>query len=253
MSIRITALEGVPEIVPGQALDEVLAVALEQNGVTLGNRDAIVFCQKVVSKSEDRYVDLASVTPGGRARELAAICGKDARLVELVLSQSSEVLRCVNNVLIVRHLLGFVVANAAIDQSNIPGGGDRALLLPEFPDRSAASLRSAIERRLGAQVGVLITDSFGRAWRTGVCGVAIGCAGLHAIIDERGRLDRFGRTLRVTQIAVADQLAAAAVMAMGEADEGRPIVVVSGLPTHYFDGDTPASALIRPLEQNLFN
>lgn len=251
-SICVTALEGVPEITPGRELDEVLALALQHNDITLAENDAVVFCQKVVSKSENRYVELASIAPGSRALELAAICGKDARLVELVLSQSAEVVRCVKDVLIVRHQLGFVVANAAIDQSNIPGGGERALLLPEHPDRSAANIRADIQRRLGVKVGVLISDSFGRPWRIGVSGVGIGCAGMRAVIDERGRTDRFGRELQVTQIAVADQLAAAAVMAMGEADEGRPIVVVSGLPSRYFDNDLPAAALVRPREQDLF-
>jgi len=250
--ISMNALEGVPEIAPGQALAGVLADALQQNGVTLKANDCIVFCQKIVSKSENRYVDLASVTPGARARELAAICGKDERLVELVLSQASEVVRCVKDVLIVRHKLGFVVANAAIDQSNIPGGGERALLLPENPDASGARLRAEIRQALGVDVAVLISDSFGRPWRIGVCGVGIGSAGLRAVIDERGRNDRFGRPLQVTQIAVADQLAAAAVMAMGEADEGRPIIVVSGLPPRYFAGDIPAAALIRPLREDLF-
>lgn len=252
VSIRITALEGVPEIAPGQALDDVLAVALKRNDIVLQDNDAVVFCQKVVSKSENRYVDLATITPGARAQELAAICGKDVRLVELVLSQASEVVRCIKDVLIVRHKLGYVVANAAIDQSNIPGGGERALLLPENPDASAARIRDAIKQRLGAKVGVLISDSFGRPWRIGVSGVGIGCAGLRAVIDERGRKDRFGRELQVTQIAVADQLAAAAVMAMGEADEGRPMVVVSGLPVRYFDNDIPASALIRATREDLF-
>ena len=251
-SIRITALEGVPEIVPGQSLAEVLATALKQNGITLANNDAVVFCQKIVSKSENRYVELATITPSARARELAAISGKDARLVELVLSQSTDVVRCIKDVLIVRHKLGFVVANAAIDQSNIPGGGERALLLPEHPDQSAASIRTAIQKRLGVNVGVLISDSFGRPWRIGVSGVGIGCAGLRAVIDERGRKDRFGRELQVTQIAVADQLAAAAVMAMGEADEGRPMVVVQGLPARYFEDDIPASALVRSTSEDLF-
>ena len=158
VSIRITAFEGVPEIAPGQALDEVLAAALKQNDLALKDNDAVVFCQKVVSKSENRYVDLASITPSERAKELAAICCKDVRLVELVLNQSTEVVRCIKDVLIVRHQLGYVVANAAIDQSNIPGGGERALLLPENPDASAARIRAAIKQRLGVNVGVLISD-----------------------------------------------------------------------------------------------
>ena len=255
VSIRITALEGVPEIAPGQALDEILAQALQPNGITLQDNDVVVCCQKIVSKSEHRYVDLASITPSARAQELAAICGKDVRLVELVLRESTEVVRCIKDVLIVRHKLGFVVANAAIDQSNIShaaGGGERALLLPENPDASATKIRAAIKQRLGVDVGVLISDSFGRPWRIGVSGVGIGCAGLRAVIDERGRKDRFGRELQVTQIAVADQLAAAAVTAMGEADEGRPMVVISGLPARYFENDVPAAALVRPLNEDLF-
>ena len=126
------------------------------------------------------------------------------------------------------------------------------MLLPEHPDQSAASIRAAIQKRLGVNVGVLISDSFGRPWRIGVSGVGIGCAGLRAVIDERGRKDRFGRELQVTQIAVADQLAAAAVMAMGEADEGRPMVVVQGLPARYFEDDIPASALVRSTSEDLF-
>ena len=140
-----------------------------------------------------------------------------------------QVVRCAKDVLIVRHRLGFVVANAGVDQSNIESAGSRVLLLPEDPDRSAAGIRDAIAEQLGVRIGVLITDSFGRAWRLGVCGTCIGCAGLVPLADARGRPDRFGRPLRVTQIAVADAIAAAAALAMGEADEGRPIVVVSGV------------------------
>ncbi len=209
-------------------------------------------CQKIVSKAENRFVELDTVEPGARAVELAQRCGKDPRFVEIVLQQSTHVVRCVKDVLIVQHRLGFVVANAGVDQSNIEGGGSRVLLLPEDPDRSAARMRDAIARQLGVRVGVLITDSFGRPWRLGVCGTCIGCAGLVPLADVRGRPDRFGRPLRVTQIAVADQLAAAATLVMGEADEGRPIVLVSGVPPEFMAGEAPAADLVRPIDTDLF-
>lgn len=249
--MTLTALEGVPEIRPGDALDAILATALERNGLALADRDVVAFCQKIVSKAENRFVELDAIEPSTRALELAGLCGKDARFVEVVLRESTDLVRCAKDVLIVRHRLGFVVANAGVDQSNIDGGG-RALLLPEDPDRSATRLREAIAQRLSVQVAVLITDSFGRPWRMGVCGTCIGCAGLLALADMRGRPDRFGRPLRVTQIAVADELAAAAALAMGEADEGRPIVVISGVAPEFFVAGTPAARLVRPIESDLF-
>ena len=248
----LTALEGVPEIQPGQALDRVLLTALEHNGVRLADGDVVAMCQKIVSKAENRFVELDTIEPGARAVELAQRCAKDPRFVEIVLQQSTHVVRCVKDVLIVQHRLGFVVANAGVDQSNIEGGGSRVLLLPEDPDRSAARMRDAIARQLGVRVGVLITDSFGRPWRLGVCGTCIGCAGLVPLADVRGNPDRFGRPLRVTQIAVADQLAAAATLVMGEADEGRPIVLVSGIPPEFLAGEAPAADLVRPIDADLF-
>lgn len=251
-SLSFTALDGVPEIRPGDSLVDTLAAALGNSDRRLAEGDVVVFCQKVVSKSENRYVALEEVTPSAQAQELASICGKDPRLVELVLRESTAVVRCIKDVLIVRHRLGHVVANAAIDQSNIPGEGTHALLLPEDPDASAASLRHEICRRWGVKVGVIITDSFGRAWRMGVTGVCIGCAGFTSLMDERGRCDRFGRRLLVTQIAVADELAAAAALVMGEADEGRPMALISGLHPRYFEADMGAAALIRPPHLDLF-
>jgi len=250
--MRLTALEVVPEIRPGDSLAAVLLTALEQNLVTLADGDVIALCQKIVSKAEDRFVVLDTVVPSTRADELAKSCNKDPRFVEVVLRQSSQVVRCAKDVLIVRHHLGFVVANAGVDQSNIESAGSRVLLLPEDPDRSAAGIRDAIAARLGVHVGVLITDSFGRAWRLGVCGICIGCAGLVPLVDARGRPDRFGRPLRVTQIAVADAIAAAAALAMGEADEGRPIVVVSGIAAEFLADGAPATHLVRPVEADLF-
>jgi len=251
-TLRLTALEGVPEIHPGDGLDAVLATALEQNRVLLADGDVVAVCQKIVSKAEDRFVALDTIVPSASAIELAQRCERDPRFVEVVLRQSTQVVRCVKDVLIVRHRLGFVVANAGVDQSNIEGAGSRVLLLPEDPDGSATRMRDAIAARLGVHVGVLITDSFGRPWRMGVCGTCIGCAGVVPLADARGRLDRFGRPLRVTQIAVADAIAAAAALAMGEADEGRPIVIVSGVAPELLGSGARASQLIRPAEADLF-
>jgi len=205
-----------------------------------------------VSKAENRYVDLASVEPRSEAHALALRCHKDPRLVELVLRESSEVLRVAPNVLIVRHHLGFVVANAAIDQSNLPEEGERALLLPADPDASADALRLRLEQLCRVKMGVLISDSFGRAWRMGVCGVCVGCSGLEPLVDLRGTLDRSGRPLQVTQIAVADQLCATATLVCGEAAEGRPMVIVRGLPAAYLASTRGARELVRPLDQDLF-
>jgi coenzyme F420-0:L-glutamate ligase / coenzyme F420-1:gamma-L-glutamate ligase len=251
-ALTLTTLAGIPEIVPRQPLAEVIVAALRADDLSVREHDVFAICQKIVSKSENRYVELAQVTPSTRAQELAAICQKDARLVELVLRESSAVLRCVKDVLIVRHRLGFVVANAGIDQSNISRADERALLLPEDPDASAARLCAALAAQFGVRIGVVITDSFGRAWRLGVCGTCIGCAGLAALRDMRGRADRFGRALRVTQIAVADEIAAAATLVMGEADEGTPVVLVSGVPAEHFVEDTAAARLVRAPKDDLF-
>ena len=251
-TLTFTALNGIGEILPGQLIADVIFDSLGANEISQNDGHVFVICQKIVSKSENCYVELATIAPSERARDLAKICDKDPRLVELVLRESSAVLRCVKDVLIVRHRLGFIVANAGIDQSNIPDAETRALLLPENPDASAVALRETLEQRFGARIGVIISDSFGRPWRMGVCGTAIGCAGINPLVDLRGKPDRFGRTLRVTQVAVADELAAAATLVMGEADEGRPIVLVSGVPQQYFSGTGSAAQLQRPPAQDLF-
>jgi len=251
-SITFTALDGVPEIQPGDRLDRVVVDALEHNELRLQAHDVIAICQKIVSKAEDCYVRLDTVQPSARAVELARLCEKDPRFVEVVLRESSEVVRCVKDVLIVRHRLGFVVANAGIDQSNIEDAGERVLLLPQNPDASAALLRDALQARFDVPLALIVTDSFGRPWRMGVCGTAIGCAGLVSLADMRGRPDRFGRPLRITQVAVADELAAAATLAMGEADEGRPAVIVSGVAPEMFVDGIAATKLVRPVELDLF-
>ncbi len=251
-TLTLTALDGIGEIEPGHSIAETILTALSANKLSLRDGDIVVICQKIVSKAENRYVELDTVSPSERARELAALCEKDARLVELVLQESSAVLRCVKDVLIVRHRLGFIVANAGIDQSNIAEAAHRALLLPQDPDRSARAVYDTLAQRLGVRAGIIISDSFGRPWRLGVCGTAIGCSGLNPLIDLRGKPDRFGRSLRVTQVAVADEIAAAAALLMGEADEGRPVVLVSGVGSEYFSEQGSAAQLLRPAEQDLF-
>ncbi len=250
--MTVTALAGIPEIRPGDDLAAVIADAATANGETITDGDVVVVAQKIVSKAEGRYADLARVTPSDEARSFAAEVEKDPRLVELILSQSTEVLRYRPGVLIVAHRLGLVLANAGIDTSNLDPAREETevLLLPEDPDRSAAELRAALGRRVGVSIGVIVNDSLGRAWRNGTVGVAIGASGIAALADRRGRPDRRGRALRVTEIGLADEIAAAASAVMGQADESRPVVIVGGLAAA--PGDGAASDLIRARELDLF-
>lgn len=249
--IQILPLQGIAEISPGSDLAGTLLAALERAGLALQPGDILVVTQKVVSKAEGRYADLADIHPGAHARELARVTNKDPRLVELVLSESSVVVRSAPGVLITRHKLGHVMANAGIDHSNIgPGGGERVLLLPLDPDRSAVLLALEIEARCGIRPAVVISDSFGRPWRQGVVNVAIGVAGLPALADRRGDMDRDGRRLEVTQIAVGDMIATAAGLAAGEGAEGIPAVLLRGYTVA--GAARPASDLVRPLAEDLF-
>jgi coenzyme F420-0:L-glutamate ligase/coenzyme F420-1:gamma-L-glutamate ligase len=248
--VQLIPVPGLPEISPGDELAGLILRAAADAGCAVRRGDVAVLAQKIVSKAEGRRVALADVAPSPRAFELASVCGKDARLVELVLGEAAEVVRCVPGVLIVRHRLGFLVANAAIDQSNVEGGDGHALLLPVDPDGAASSISDALSAAAGGPVGVIINDSFGRPWRRGTCGTAIGCARVESLADLRGRPDRFGRTLRHTEVAVADEIAAAASLVMGQSDEGLPVVIVRGLPP--FPRATPASVLLRRAEENLF-
>jgi coenzyme F420-0:L-glutamate ligase/coenzyme F420-1:gamma-L-glutamate ligase len=251
-SLSLTALEGIPEVEPGDALGALIAAALERQSLRLSEGDALLVCQKIVSKSEDRFVDLASVEVSARAEELAAHCAKDPRLVEVILREATEVVRCAPQVLIVRHRLGLVMANAGVDQSNVPGSDHRVLLLPEDPDASARRLRESLRELLGTAPAVVITDTFGRPWRRGVCGTAIGASGLVTLLDRRGDTDRCGRTLKVTQVATADALAAAADLVMGAGAEGRPVALARGLPPAWRDDSARAADLLRPLPEDLF-
>ena len=252
--LTFVALEGLPEVRPGDDLVSLMidAAARDTAFGDVQDGDVLVLAQKIVSKSEDRFVALDSIDPSAEAHALAARCRKDPRLVELVLRESSEIVRVAPNILIARHRLGFVVANAAIDQSNVPGAEARALLLPLDPDDSARRFAGSVHARMGVRVAVLIADSFGRPWRMGVCGVCVGCAGLESLVDLRGHADREGRTLQVTQLAVADQLCAAASMVLGEAAEGRPMVRVRGVPEAYLRTSRGARELVRPIAEDLF-
>jgi coenzyme F420-0:L-glutamate ligase/coenzyme F420-1:gamma-L-glutamate ligase len=250
--LSLTALADFPTVAQGDDLAALTAAALARAGITLAADDVLVIAQKVVSKAEGRRIDLAQVIPSTRALELARTVEKDPRLVELVLRESVRVVRSAKDVLIVEHRLGFIMANAGIDQSNVadPAGGDFALLLPEAPDASAVRLRERLGELTGCKPGIVISDSFGRAWRMGTVGVAIGCAGLPATLDLRGDSDLFGRPLRVTVVGHADEVASAASIVMGQADEGRPVVLVRGLASRF--PEKPASALLRPGDEDLF-
>lgn len=252
MGLHMIAPEGLGEVAQGCDLAALVCDAAQGAGWTMADGDVVVLAQKIVSKAEGRVRRLSDVVPSPRAIELAEVTAKDARLVELVLSESAEVVRVKRGVLVVAHRRGWVMANAGVDQSNLPGGEDDAvLLLPENPDASAATLRAAILARTGARVGVVIADSFGRAWRMGVTGVALGSAGFQALEDWRGRQDREGRDLAHTEIARADEIAAAAGLLMGQADEGRPLVLMRGAPIVLSETATAAD-LVRPKAEDLF-
>jgi coenzyme F420-0:L-glutamate ligase/coenzyme F420-1:gamma-L-glutamate ligase len=271
MSLILTPLQHIPLIRHGDNLADIVVRALPQNSISLEENDILVIAQKVVSKAEGRAVNLATIIPSASALELAAKTEKDPRLVELILQESNEVLRTRTGTIVVEHKLGFVCANAGIDHSNVnpplsralsgeaaetkrgEGPGVReewVLLLPSDPDRSAAMIREAVQSKTGKRVGILIIDSHGRAWRNGTVGVAIGIAGLPAVQDLRGKPDLFGFRLRITQVGVADELAAAASLVMGQADEGTPVVHVRGFP--YPLRESSLQELLRPKEQDLF-
>jgi coenzyme F420-0:L-glutamate ligase / coenzyme F420-1:gamma-L-glutamate ligase len=254
MPLTLTSLSGIPLIRHGDNLADIVLNSLQENNIALEDTDILVLAQKIVSKSEGRTVNLAKITPSQHATELATLTEKDARLVELILQESNEVLRTRLGTIIVEHKLGFVCANAGIDHSNVAGAGNAAeewvLLLPTEPDHSAETIRHEIESKTSKKVGILIIDSHGRAWRNGTVGTAIGIAGLPGIQDLRGKSDLFGFTLRITQVGVADELAAAASLMMGQAAEGTPVIHVRGFPYSLREGSL--KELIRPKEQDLF-
>jgi len=256
--LEVVAVPGVPLVGAGADVPALVVRAIRDAGIALVDGDVLVVTSKLLSRAEGRFVDVTSVDPSARAVDVARTVGKDPRLVELVLRESIAISRQAPGVLIVRHRLGFVVANAGIDASNaVPpdapaGSGPWALLLPNAPDASAAAIRARVEAVVpaGARVGVVITDSFGRPFRMGTVGVAIGVSGLPPLWDKRGELDLFGRTLEQTITALADQVAAVADLVAGQAAEGRPLVLVRGLR---FDVVAlPASTLLRKPEEDLY-
>ncbi|MEZ0396170.1 MAG: coenzyme F420-0:L-glutamate ligase [Anaerolineales bacterium] len=252
--LTLTPLPGIPLIRPGDDLADVLLAALASARLSLADGDILILAQKIVSKAEGRLVNLQTVLPSQAALELATRSEKDPRLCELILRESRAIVRVRPGTVIVEHRLGFICASAGIDHSNVRGEDgnpeDWVLLLPENPDRSAASLRARLEAASGKRLGVMIIDSHGRAWRLGVTGVCIGLSGLPALVDKRGDPDLFGFRLRITQIAAADELAAAASLVMGQADEGTPAVHARGFP--YPLRESALGELIRPKEQDLF-
>lgn len=273
-SLTLTPLKNIPLIRRDDDLADIIVRAVHETALTLEDGDILVLASKIVSKSEGRMVDLTTVTPGERAMELARQAEKDARVVELMLQESNEVLRVRVGTIIVEHRLGFVCANAGIDHSNVSpspneyiwrgetgspslsgkglgvGSGEHVLLLPTDPDASSRMIRDRIESATGKRIGIVIIDSHGRAWRIGTVGVTIGLSGIPGVVDERGWQDLFGYTLRVTVVGVADELAAAASLVMGQAAEGTPVVHVRGFP--YPLGEGSLQELLRPKDQDMF-
>ncbi|MGI9333432.1 MAG: coenzyme F420-0:L-glutamate ligase [Gammaproteobacteria bacterium] len=250
--LRLSAVAGVPAIKPGDDLAGLLLRAIEDSGEGLGDGDVLVIAQKVVSKAEGRYVALDSVQPSPEAQALAVETDKDPRLVHTILSEARDVVRHRPGVIVVTHRLGFVMANAGIDRSNLEPSdeGERVLLLPVDPDASARALKQRFDAHAEANVAVIINDSVGRAFRTGTIGIALGAAGLPSFQDLRGDPDMYGRTLEVSQVGLADQLASAASLLMGEGNEAVPLVVVRGLAP--MTPDLPAATLIRDPSSDLF-
>jgi len=255
MTLTLQPIPNIPLIQPGDDLAKVVLQALETSAIPLQSGDILVFAQKVISKAEGRLFNLTQVIPTPRAEELAKETDKDPRFIELVLRESREVLRVRPGTIITEHRCGFVCANAGIDHSNVSGPwgneDDWVLLLPENPDASAEKLRLELQKLSGApELGVLIIDSHGRAWRNGTVGVTIGISNVPGIIDMRGQPDLFGYRLRVTMIAAADELAAGASLVMGQAAERTPVVHVHGFP--FMLRDAHFNELVRPKEQDLF-
>ena len=252
-SVSLTALTGLPLIDKDDDLGELILAGLAANNIAVETNDVVAVAQKIVSKAEGRLVSLSDVDPSQDALDIANQANKDPRLVELILQESNEIIRVSDGVIIVEHRLGHVLANAGVDRSNIESKNkdEVALLLPLNPDESAMKIRNQIKEKIGIDVGIIITDSIGRAWRLGTIGHAIGSAGVKTLMDLRFKAkDLFERELQVTCIAWADQLAAAASLVMGETNEATPVVLIQGL-------DTPSSEdsiqdLIRPKKEDLF-
>ncbi len=250
--LTLFALPGIPSVRSGDDVAGLLLSALDSARIILQDGDVLAIAQKIVSKAEGRLVTLSEVIPSGEALEVAQVTGKDPRLVELILQESDGISRMAPGVLIVRHRLGFTSANAGIDRSNVAqeGNEDQVLLLPCDPDGSASGVRQAIWDRRGVHVGIVITDSHGRPFRLGTTGVAIGAAGIPALWNRRGEMDLYGYQLQHTDVGIADEIASAASLLMGQAAEGLPAVLIRGL--HLPEVDGKAKDLVRPADKDLY-
>jgi coenzyme F420-0:L-glutamate ligase/coenzyme F420-1:gamma-L-glutamate ligase len=248
--LTLTALPGIPLIEAGDDLFIILLQSLQNAQIKLQQGDILVLAQKIISKAEGRWVNLETILPSLEAAELADQTEKDPRLVEMILQESRQVIRQRPGLIIVEHKLGFICANAGIDHSNVRGSEDWILLLPENPDASAAKLKAAIEHETGAEIGVMIIDSHGRAWRNGTVGITIGLSGIPGVVDRRGEIDLFGYQMRATDVGAADELAAAASLLMGQVAEGTPAVHVRGFP--YPLRESHLREILRDEESDLF-
>ena len=258
LSFSVIGVPGIPMVEAGDDLCEIISSTLKAQDLTLEDGDVLCLAQKIISKAEGQTVSLANVKAGPEAIELAAATNKDPRMVQLILNESSEVMRHKPNVLVVRHKLGIVGAHAGIDQSNVDhSNGEQALLLPKNPDHSATVIREQLQERFGIRIGVVITDSHNRAWRMGTIGSAIGCAGIKVLDDFRGGEDIYGRSLQATLVNRADALASSATLMMGETTEKLPVVILRGLPkastlTNDTDLAQTAQDINRPLAEDMF-
>jgi coenzyme F420-0:L-glutamate ligase / coenzyme F420-1:gamma-L-glutamate ligase len=247
-SVLLIPIHGIPLIQPGDDLVKIILDALASTGNLLAEGDVLVLTQKIVSKAEGAMVELTSCRPSKRAARVAKRCGKDPRVVDLILKESKKVLRQVNHVIVTEHRQGWVCANAGIDFSNVPG--QFVTLLPKDADETSRRIRRRIKTLTGSDIAVLIIDSQGRPFRRGAIGVAIGCAGMRCLVTKRGSKDLFHYRLQGTEIAMADELASAASLLMGQADEGIPAVLIRGFA--YPKGRSDARDLIRPEEYDYF-
>jgi coenzyme F420-0:L-glutamate ligase/coenzyme F420-1:gamma-L-glutamate ligase len=250
--LTLSVVPGIPLIKPGDDLGAIIIAAIGKAGLEPGDGDIVVVAQKAVSKAQGRTIDLAAVTPSRHALKLAVEVHKDPRLVEVILSESVRIVRKAPGVLIVEHRSGCIMANAGVDQSNVgpAAGAEAVLLLPIDADAAAQALCAALTAHFGKRLGVVVSDSFGRPWRLGTVGIALGAAGIPALKDLRGKPDLHGRPLQFTETGFADEIAAAASLLMGQADEGHPVVLVCGFALT--DAPSPARALIRPAAEDLF-
>jgi coenzyme F420-0:L-glutamate ligase/coenzyme F420-1:gamma-L-glutamate ligase len=246
--IKIIGLTGIPVIRSGDSLTEIILVTAQRQGVKISDGDVIVITQKIISKAEGRLINLDEVSPSSLALEIAKQTSKDPRYVDVILKETKNIIKITNKVLIMETKHGFVCANAGVDRSNV-SKHEIVALLPKNPDESARQIRNEIKRKIGVEVAVIISDTFGRPWREGHINVAVGVAGMKPITDYRGKKDMFGYILKVTTMAIADELASAAELVMGKTD-GIPVAILKGFK--YPKGEGTAKELVRPMEKDLF-